>query len=561
MRRLTCAALVIALALAPAAKADARHHMIAAANPYAAQAGLAMLRKGGSAVDAAIATQMVLNLVEPESSGIGGGAFMLVWDPKTRKMTSFDGRETAPASAKPTMFLDANGIPRGHMDAIPGGLSVGVPGTLAMLELAHKKYGKLPWAILFQPAIDLAEKGVPVTNKLAGELHDFPRIAAMPDVKRYFSRPDGTPMLAGDTLKNPELAATLRLIAKRGARAFYSGAIARAIAQKVQHAPVNPGGMTVKDIAAYRAVERAPVCGTYRTYKICSMGPPSSGGIAVLQILAMLERYKSGELEPDTLSEVHLFSQASRLAFADRDMFVADPAFVRVPVRGLLDRRYLEQRSVLIDAGRDMGTAEPGTPPSERTELAPQREHELAGTSHLSIVDDRGLVVSMTTTVEFLLGSEMMVKGFFLNNELTDFSFEPSRGSKPVANAPEPGKRPMSSMAPTIVLDSKGAFRIALGSPGGPAIIPYVGEALVAMIDGGRDPEATVRLPHFIETNGPLLLEASPTLDALAPRLQAMGYDVKTARGERSGLHIIERTNDGYTGAADPRREGVAIGD
>jgi len=291
------------------------------------------------------------------------------------------------------------------------------------------------------------------------------------------------------------------------------------------------------------------------------MGPPSSGGIAVLQILAMLERFKSDELKPDTLADVHLFAQASRLAFADRDMYVGDPAFVRVPVQGLLDRGYLRRRAALIDLSHDMGPAAPGTPPMPRTELAPQRAHELHGTSHMSIVDDAGRVVSMTTTVEFILGSEMMVKGFFLNNELTDFSFVPTRDGKPVANAAAPGKRPMSSMAPAIVLDSHGRFRIALGSPGGPAIISYVAQALAAMIDGGLDPAETVKLPHVIETNGPLLLEKDTPLAALAEPLRAMGYDVRPAIGERSGLHIIERTADGYAGAADPRREGVAVGD
>jgi gamma-glutamyltranspeptidase/glutathione hydrolase len=561
MKRLIGAILTVLTVLAPAAKADARHHMIAAANPFAAQAGLEMLRKGGSAIDAAIAAQMVLTLVEPESSGIGGGAFMLVWDPAKRKLTSFDGRETAPASATPTMFLDASGQPRAHMDAIPGGLSVGVPGVVAMLELAHRKYGKLAWATLFAPAISLAEKGVPVTNKLANELRAFPKIAEMPDVKKYFARPDGTLVQAGDVLRNPELAATYRIIAKNGARAFYSGEIAQAIVDKVQHAPVNPAAMTLKDLAGYRSVERAPVCGTYRKNKICSMGPPSGGGIAVLQVLTMLERFKVAELEPNSLREIHLFSQASRLAFADRTMFVGDPAFVRVPLRGLLDHGYLRGRATLIDMNRDMGQAQPGTPPMQRSRYAPQIGHERQGTSHMSIADDAGRVVSMTTTVESLLGSEMMVKGFFLNNELTDFSFVPTRDGKPVANAPAPGKRPMSAMAPTIVLDAKGRFRIALGSPGGPAIIPYVGETLIAMIDGGLYPARAASLPHHITMNGPLFLEKDTPLSALAPKLQAMGYDVRPATVEMSGLQIVARTRNGYAGAADPRREGVAIGD
>jgi gamma-glutamyltranspeptidase / glutathione hydrolase len=553
MKRLH-ALLAFLLLLAPAS-GEARHHMIAAANPLAAKAGLEMLRQGGSAVDAAIAAQMVLTLVEPESSGLGGGAFMLLWDPAKQKITSFDGRETAPAAARPEMFLDASGQPRPHLEAIPGGLSVGVPGVVAMLELAHKKYGKLPWARLFTPAIKLAETGVPVTAKLAGELRDNPQIAAMPDVKRYFTRADGTLVQAGDTIRNPELAATFAAIAKGGAKAFYTGDIARAIVAKVRHAPVNPGGMTLQDLARYRALERQPVCGTYRQAKVCSMGPPSSGGIAVLQILAMLERFKPQMLQPGTLQEVHLVSQASRLAFADRGIFIGDPAFVRVP-QGLLDKRYLQKRALLIDPSRDMGEALPG----DLVPYAPGRGKERQGTSHISIADDTGQVVSMTTTVEYLLGSEMMAKGFFLNNELTDFSFLPARDGKPVANAAAPGKRPMSAMAPTIVFQH-GRFWIALGSPGGPAIIPYVAATLVAMIDGKLDPGKAAALPHHVEMNGPLFLEKDTPLAGLAPALRAMGYDVRPASVEVSGLHVIQRLKDGYIGAADPRREGVALGD
>jgi gamma-glutamyltranspeptidase / glutathione hydrolase len=557
MKRLS-AFFAVLMVLAPAAGSppQARHHMIAAANPLAAKAGLEMLRQGGSAVDAAIAAQMVLTLVEPESSGLGGGAFMLLWDPGKQRITSFDGRETAPASSRPEMFLDASGNPRPHLEAIPGGLSVGVPGVVAMLELAHKKYGKLPWAKLFDPAIKLAETGVPVTAKLAGELRDNPQIAAMPDVKRYFTRTDGTLVKAGDTLRNPDLAATFRAIAKGGVKAFYTGEIARAIVAKVRHAPVNPGGMTLQDLAHYRAVERPPVCGNYRQAKVCSMGPPSSGGIAVLQILSMLERFKPQMLQPGTVQEIHLVSQASRLAFADRSIFIGDPAFVHVPLQGLLDRRYLQKRALSIDPRRDMGEALPGN----LAPYAPGRGKERQGTSHISIADDTGQVVSMTTTVEYLLGSEMMAKGFFLNNELTDFSFLPVRDGKPVANAVAPGKRPMSAMSPTIVFEN-GRFWIALGSPGGPAIIPYVAGTLVAMIDGKLGPGKAAALPHHVEMNGPLFLEKDTPLAGLAPVFSAMGYDVRPASVEVSGLHIIQRLKDGYIGAADPRREGVVLGD
>jgi gamma-glutamyltranspeptidase/glutathione hydrolase len=538
----------------------AKHHMIAAANPYASRAGLEMLRKGGSAVDAAIAAQMVLTLVEPESSGIGGGAFLLLYDPKHRRVTSFDGRETAPASATPEMFLDAGGQPRGHMDAIPGGLSVGVPGDLAMLEMAHQRYGKLKWATLFQPAIALAERGFPVSRKMASEIAEFPEMAKMPDIGRYLYHADGTPLRQGEILKNPELAQTLRTIAQGGAKAFYSGPIAQAIVDKVQHAPVNRGGMTLADLAKYKAVERPAVCGAYRVYRLCSMGPPSSGGVAVLQILGMLERFPSSQLQPNSLSEVHLVSEAERLAFADRAQYLGDPDAIHVPVAGLLDRGYLRTRSLLIDPKRDMGTAAPGTPSMTHSPYAPQRTPQLPGTSHLSVVDDSGEVVSMTTTVEFVFGSEMMAKGFFLNNQLTDFSFEPTRDGKPVANAPAPGKRPMSAMSPTIVFGPDGKFKIAAGSPGGPMIITYVAEALVGMLDGNLSPEQAAGEPHFANPYGPTILEQDTSIDALAPQLTAMGHTV-VQRELGSGLHIIERVPGGYIGGADPRRDGIALGD
>jgi len=544
------------------AEAPARHDMIAAANPLAVDAGLQMLRAGGSAVDAAIAVQMVLTLVEPESSGIGGGAFMLLYDPATKNVTSFDGRETAPASAKPTMFLDASGKPRPKRDVIPGGLSVGVPGDVAMLELVHKRYGRLPWAKLFEPAIALAEKGFPVGRKLAATLASQTRMARMPDIKAYFYKPDGTPLKQGDILKNPELAKTLRMIAAGGAHAFYTGPIAQAIIDKVDHAPLNPAGMTLADLAAYQAKERPPVCGTYRVYRLCSMGPPSSGGVSVLQILGMLERFPPKALQPNTLSEIHLFSQASRLAFADRAMWLADPDVVHVPVTGLLERNYLAARSKLIDPARDMGMASAGEPPMKHAErdFAPQRDKQLPGTSHMSIVDSRGEVVSMTTTVEYIFGSEQMARGFFLNNQLTDFSFEPVRDGKPVANAPAPGKRPMSAMSPTIVFDADGKFRIAIGSPGGPAIIPYTAESLVAMLDGGLDPQTTAALPHHVNPNGPTILEANTPIVEYASALAAMGHQVATSELE-SGLNIIERVPGGYVGGSDPRRDGIAKGD
>lgn len=550
-----------AAAPAFARELPAKHDMIAAANPYAVDAGLQMLRQGGSAVDAAIAVQMVLTLVEPESSGIGGGAFLLLYDPATKTVTSFDGRETAPASATPKMFLDARGEPRPKRDVIPGGLSVGVPGDLAMLELAHRRYGRLPWAKLFGPAIALADKGFPVGRKLARTLREHPEMASMPDIRAYFYKPDGSPLKQGETLRNPALAQTLRTIAAGGARAFYTGPIAQAIVDKVDHAPRNPAHMTLSDLSSYQAKERPPVCGTYRSYRLCSMGPPSSGGISVLQILGMLERFPPAKLQPDTLSEIHLFSEASRLAFADRAMWLADPDSVHVPVAGLLDRNYLAQRSALINPRHDMGKAKAGTPPMTRAQLfAPQVSKQLPGTSHMSIVDPRGEVVSMTTTVEYIFGSEMMANGFFLNNQLTDFSFEPVRDGRPVANAPAAGKRPMSAMSPTIVFDKSGAFKVALGSPGGPIIIPYTAETIIAMLDGGLSPQTAAALPHHANPNGPTILEADTPIVDFASELTAMGHHVEI-RGMESGLNIVERVSGGYLGGSDPRRDGVARGD
>jgi len=555
-----CAAFVISTAAF--ADQPAKHHMVAAANPHAAQAGLDMLRAGGSAVDAAIATQMVLGLVEPESSGLGGGAFLVLYDPKQNKVTTFDGRETAPASATPDMFLDANGQVRPKSQVIRGGLSVGVPGVVAMLEEAHRKYGKLPWAKLFAPAIKLARDGFPVGHKLAGTIAASTSAAQMPDIRRTFYHPDGTPFKEGEIFKSPAYAATLEAIAKHGARAFYTGAIAQSIVDAVQHAPVNPGGMTLADLKSYRAVERPPVCGTYRGNKVCSMPPPSSGGVAVLQILAMLERFPPSDLQPGTLSYAQLFTQANRLAFADRNEYIGDPAFVCVPVEGLLDRNYLAERSGLIDPKRDLGMVGPGSPPDrdQCDTYAPQLTPQRHGTSHLSVVDDKGEVVSMTTTVESGFGAMIMASGFLLNNELTDFSLEPMRDGRPVANAPAAGKRPMSSMAPSIVFDHDGKFLIAAGSPGGPVIISDVAGALIALIDGGLTPQQTAALPHIFNMNGPTYVEKNTPLEAMAPQLEAMGHTVRVVP-IYSGLHIIERTKDGYIGGADPRRDGVALGD
>jgi gamma-glutamyltranspeptidase/glutathione hydrolase len=539
----------------------AKHEMIAAANPLAAAAGLEMLKAGGSAVDAAIAAQMVLGLVEPESSGIGGGAFLLVFDPKTGKTTSFDGRELAPASATPGMFLGADGKARSKSEAIPGGLSVGVPGVVSMLEMAHQKYGRLPWAKLFAPAIKLAEDGFPVGPKLARTIKGFARGANMPDIRAHFYHADGTPLNEGEIYKNAEYGQSLRLIAAGGAKAFYTGPIAQAIVDKVQHAPVNQGGMTLDDLANFKAQERAPVCGDYRVWRLCSMGPPSSGGIAIVQILGMLQRFPSSQLQPGTLSEAHLFTQASKLAYADRAKYIGDTGFVKVPIAGLLDKDYIASRAALIDPARDMGIAEAGNPPEKHAALSPQVSPVLHGTSHLTIVDKSGEVIAMTTSVESVFGAEVMVKGFFLNNTLTDFSLDPVLDGLPVANAPASGKRPLSAMSPTIVFGKDGKFLLSVGSPGGPAIIDYVAQTLVAMLDGGLSPEKAIALPRQLNLNGPTRLESGPENDGLAAGLTAMGHKVTVVAGEGSGLHGIKKVKGGYIGGADPRRDGVVIGD
>jgi len=560
LKALCVIALVIALpAQAQVTETVAKHHMIAAANPHAAQAGLEMMRAGGSAVDAAIATQMVLGLVEPESSGIGGGAFMLVYDAKTKRTTSFDGREMAPASATPTMFLDANGQPRNKGEAIPGGLSVGIPGVVKMLWLAHQKYGKLPWAKLFEPAIKLSEDGFPVGPKLARTLARGG--SNMPDIKARFYHADGTPLAEGEIYKNPDYAAALKKIAKEGPDGFYKGEIAQAIVDAVQHAPRQQGGMTLEDLDKYQAKERAPVCGEYRAYNVCSMGPPSSGGVAVLQILGMLQRFTPQQLTPNTVEGAHLFAQASRLAYADRAQYLADPAFIDVPIKGLIDKAYIASRAALIDPAKDIGTAIAGNPPQKHAALSPQVSPVLHGTSHMTIVDDTGEVVAMTTSVETGFGAKIMAKGFILNNTLTDFSFQPVRDGKPVANAPAPGKLPLSAMSPTIVFDKKGDFLVSVGSPGGPAIIDYVSQILIGILDAKMSPKAAMSMPHEINMNGPTLLETSPTADALAAQLTAKGHTVQTSRMEGSGLHSIQKVKDGYIGAADPRRDGIALGD
>jgi gamma-glutamyltranspeptidase/glutathione hydrolase len=545
-----------------AAPAQAQHQMIVAAEPDAAEAGLAMLRAGGSAIDAAIAAQMVLTLEEPQSSGIGGGAYLLVADGTV--LHGYDGRETAPASARPDMFLDKDGKPRRHDEAVPGGLSVGVPGAVRMLALAHAAHGKLPWAKLFEPAIRLADEGFKVPPRLAIELaQGGAPLASMPDIRAQFFHPDGTPIKAGEVWRNRALAQSLRQIASIGPDAFYKGRIAGEIAAAVTKATVNPGGMTTADIAGYQPKTREPICGLYRAYRVCSLPPSTSGGVTVLQIIGLLQRFPSSQLQPNTSSAVHLISEASRLAYADRARWLGDPDFVPVPLSGLLDRAYLDSRARLMDPMHSMGLASAGSPPVQKTELrdfAPMRPQIEKGTSHLAVVDSHGEALSMTTSVEAAFGAQIAAGGFLLNNQLTDFSFEPVIDGLPVANAPAAGKRPLSAMAPTIVFSPDGQFYAAVGSPGGRQIIAYVAQAVVNLIDGKLSMAETAAAPRHVNMNGATLIERGTALEMLTPALTAMGHQVRAIAFD-SGVNGIRRVNGGYEGGADPRREGVARGD
>jgi gamma-glutamyltranspeptidase/glutathione hydrolase len=538
----------------------AKRYMIAAANPLAADAGRQILAAGGSAIDAMIATQLVLGLVEPQSSGLGGGAFLLHWDEKTKVVTSLDGRETAPTAATPTLFLRPDRKPMEFYEAVIGGRSVGVPGVPRLMGDAHKRWGKLPWARLFEPAIKLADDGFVMSPRLAGLLTQEKNLALDPTAKAYFYNADGTPKAAGTVLKNPAYAETLRQLAAGGADAFCAGAIADAVIAKVTGHPSNPGGMTSADLAAYSVIERDAVCGPYRLWRVCGMGPPSSGGIAILQILGMLAGRDMAVLGSGP-EAVHLFSEAGRLAFADRAAYVADPGFAPVPMEGLIDPAYITTRASLIDTAKSMGKAGAGEPPRKQgLRLAPSDgiEH---GTSHIAIIDADGNAVSMTSSIEDAFGARQMTSaGFLLNNQLTDFSFSLESDGKPVANRVEPGKRPRSSMAPTFVFDATGRLVLIAGSPGGSSIINYVARTLIATLDWKMDPQQAVDAANFGSRNGPTELEAGTEAEAWKAALEAMGHTVKLT-AMTSGIQAIRITPAGIEGGADGRREGVAIGE
>ncbi len=572
-----------------------RHFAVAAANPLATDAGYQVLKAGGSAIDAAIAVQMVLTLVEPQSSGIGGGSFVMHFD--GQRVQAFDGRETAPAAAREDLFLANNGKPLAMADAVVGGRSVGTPGTVAVLEMAHRQHGKLPWARLIEPAIQLAQQGFKVSPRLNALLLAEPHLKKDPVAARYFYNPDGSPRAVGFVLKNPALAQALQSIADQGAAALRTGPIAEAIVRKVQHHPSNPGTLSAADLASYQPVERTPLCFDYpaerpglqgpgHIYRLCGFPPPSSGAIAIGQILGLLQHTPAARLPMQdglpSASWLHLYTEAARLAFADRSQYLADPAFVDAPAGNwlsLLNPSYLAQRAKLIGQTSDAAsiqTARPGDPgpvDTLKTSYAPMPDQPEYGTSHVSIVDGFGNALAMTSTIEAGFGSRQMVSpdasqagGFLLNNELTDFSFLPADASgKPVANRVQPGKRPRSSMSPTLVFDATtGQFVMSAGSPGGAMIIHFTAKVLYGVLNWGLLPQQAINLPNFGSLNGPTVLEAKRFPDATVQALQARGHQPQQV-DMTSGLQAITAGQVHgqrlWLGGTDPRREGVVMGD
>ena len=532
--------------------------MISAANPLAVEAGAEVLAAGGTAADAMVAVQAVLGLVEPQSSGLGGGAFLVWYDAASGQVTTLDGREAAPLAATPRLFQDADGEPLQFFDAVVGGRSVGVPATPMLMQEAHDRWGKSDWPGLFAKATALAQDGFTVSPRLAASIAwDAERLARFPQTAAYLI-PGGTPLSAGDILKNPAYAETLKAMADKGASVFYTEPLAGEIITKVQTAPGNPGVLSRVDLAIYRIKERAPVCVSYRVYRVCGMGPPSSGGLTVGQILKLVEPFDLPALGPDNATSWRLIGDASRLAFADRGRYMADEDFVPVPKEGLLDAAYLAGRSKLLETGRALETAEPGEPEYDHSLMwSDDASIEFPSTSHFSIVDSYGNALSMTTTVENIFGSRLMAGGFILNNELTDFSFRSHRNGQPIANRVEPGKRPRSSMSPTIVLKD-GKPVLVIGSPGGSRIIGFVAQTIIAHLDWGMDIQAAISMPRLVNRYGGFEIEAPSKAIVLKRALEEMGFEVKL-RPITSGLHGIS-IGEALLGGADPRREGIALG-
>ncbi len=541
------------------APVSSQNWMVAAANPLAVEAGAKVLRAGGSAADAMVAVQVVLGLVEPQSSGLGGGAFLVWYDAATGELTTLDGRETAPLEANHRLFQDENGEPLKFFDAVVGGLSVGTPGTPALLEEAHRRWGRSPWPSLFADGITLADEGFLVSPRLASLVEkDAERLSRFPATAAYFL-PDGTPLAQGQRLMNPDYAETLRVLASEGSAGFYGGEIAAGIVSTVRNAPGNPGILSGIDLALYQVIEREPVCAAYRVYEVCGMGPPSSGALTVGQILGMLDGYDLAAMGPEDINTWRLIGDASRLAFADRGRYMADHDFVPMPTKGLVDPAYLSERGALMSGDAALIDAAPGNPEFEHSSnWADDVSLELPSTSHISIVDQYGNVLSMTTTIENGFGSRLMTNGFLLNNELTDFSFKTHSNGVPIANRLEPGKRPRSSMSPTIVMQDDKPV-LAIGSPGGSRIIGYVAKSIIAWADWDMDVQQALSMPHLVNRFGTFDVEQGTSAEGFVDALTELGYEVNP-RDLTSGLHAIE-IGDVLTGGADPRREGIALGE
>ncbi len=582
MSRQILAALIASLLLAIAAPSGARSTtrfeagMVSAADQRAADAGAQMLRAGGSATDAALAVLVALTVVEPQSSGIGGGGFMVMDDGKGRVET-LDGRETAPAAATPRWF-EMNGQFLSTPQAIPGGRSVGVPGNVALMAAAHRRHGKLAWRRLFAPAIALARDGFIITPRLYQFLDRYrpagnvaPELRALmaggsagasfsPEGRALFYGADGAPLAAGTTVRNPALAAFLQRLATEGPRAFYRGANAAAIARAVSQSPRNPAPMTVADLAGYTARARPPVCGLYRGWKLCGMGPPSSGATTVLSVLGMIERFDMARLGKDSPTAWHLIAEAQRLAYADRERYIADPDFAAVPTAGLVAPSYLADRSALIAPDRTMASAPAGTPPGAALIMADTLTPDIPSTSHFSVIDRKGRAVSITSTIESGFGSGLMVNGYFLNNELTDFSLVPTRDGKPVANKVEPGKRPRSSMAPTLVYAPDGKLRMAIGAAGGATIPAQVARIVIGVIDWKLSVTDAIALPVIFAPGGSsVTVEQGSPLEAMIPALKALGHADVAARNLPLKANAVEVVDGKLQGGADPRSEGRAV--
>jgi gamma-glutamyltranspeptidase/glutathione hydrolase len=533
--------------------------LVSAADPRAAEAGAQMLRLGGSAVDASIATMLALTVVEPQSSGIGGGGFLVLGD-AGGNVSTIDGRETAPKAATPEWFF-VDGKPMSYGDAVPGGRSVGVPGNLRLAALVHNKHGKLSWRTLFQPAIRLAREGYQITPRMRASLTNAIRTGALdPDARALFYGADGQPLPEGTLVRNPALAATLETIAARGADSFYTGDNATLLATKVGTAPRNPAPMTTADLAAYKAVERPAVCGQYRQYRICGMGPPSSGATTVYAILKQLERFDMKALGPADPTAWHLIAESQRLAYADREQYAADADFVSVPVKGLIDPAYLAARSALISPSATMPTALPGTPPGATLAFARPARQEEHGTTHFVTVDRWGNSTSYTSTIEGPFGSGLMVGGYYLNNELTDFNIVPEKDGKPTANRVEGGKRPRSSMAPTLVYGPDGKLRLAVGAAGGTTIPAQVAKAIIGVLDWNLSARDAIALPTVFAPGGEtVFVEKGTALETMIPALQALGHAKIMARNPSFKANAIEHLDGVWRGAADPRSEGAAV--